>query len=383
MIETIDHIQMTDEFIEKLKNENKVFKYKSKDQNASLTDDYLYFLKKLEEKQTSFNDINEGDVVEGTLVSFDKKEIVIDINFKDNVFVDAKTIDNEMFESFAVGSPIKVMITQISEDPYYIKGSLNDLVKLNITNIVKDHFNDNLHLWATVKESQPAGYFLDLEVENRIVEAFMPNTLAGVNKLHDPQSIVGQRFEVMIETLEQDKGIYVVSRKKYLEELVPERIKQLKKEWTKDKYKVYEGTITGTTPFGAFVEFCDYLTGMIHRYNVSENWQPDEKWSTMKPGMYVNFYIKDIITRKNKVILTQILRESLWDSIKVDDVVKGKVISIKPFGALIQLDEETNGLIQNTYLQKNKIDLKLGQEVDVRVTSIMKDERKINLSLVK
>lgn len=383
MIETIEHVQMTDEFINKLKNEKTVFKYKSKDQNATLTDDYLYFLKRLEEKQSDFIDINEGDVVEGTLVSFDKKEIIIDINFKDNVFVDSKTIDTQMYDSLVVGSPIKVMITYVSDDPYYIKGSLNDLLKLNITNIVKDHFNDNVHLWATVKESQPAGYFLDLEVEGRIVEAFMPNTLAGVNKLHTPQSIVGQRFEVMIETLEQDKGIYVVSRKKFLEELIPERIKQLKKDWTKDKNKVYEGTITGTTPFGAFVEFCDYLTGMIHRYNVSENWQPDEMWNTMKPGMYVNFFIKDIISRKNKVILTQILRNSLWDSIKVDDIVTGKVISIKPFGALIQLDEETNGLIQNTYLLKNKIDLKMGQEVEVRVTSIMKDERKINLSLVK
>jgi small subunit ribosomal protein S1 len=383
MIETIEHVQMTDEFIQKLKNENKVFKYKSKDMNASLTDDYLYFLKKLDEKQSDFIEVNEGDIVEGTVVSVDKKEIIIDINFKDNVFVDSKSIDDQLFESLAPGSPIKVIITQISEEPYFIKGSLNELLKLNISNIVKDHFNDNIHLWATVKESQPAGYFLDLEVEGRIADAFMPNTLAGVNKLYEPQSIVGQRFEVMIETLEQDKGIYVVSRKKYLEELIPEKIKQLKKEWVKDKNKIYEGTITGTTPFGAFVEFCDFLTGMIHRYNVSENWQPDEKWATMKPGMYVNFFIKDIIVNKNKVILTQILRTSLWDTIKVNDIVKGKVISIRPFGALIQLDEETSGLIHSVYLQNNNIELIIGQEVEVRVTSIVKDERKINLFLIK
>ena len=211
----------------------------------------------------------------------------------------------------------------------------------------------------------------------------MPNTLAGVNKLFDPQSIVGQKFEVMIETLEQDKGVYVVSRKKYLEHLIPEKVRQLKKEWYKDKSKVYEGTITGTTPFGAFVEFYEYLTGMIHRYNINQEWQSDEKWSNLKPGMKIDFYIKEIISRKDKIILTQIIRDSLWDTIKVDDIVKGKVIVIKPFGALIQLDEETNGLIQNTYLQKNKIDLKVGQDVEVRVTSIMRDERKINLSLVK
>jgi len=385
MIETYDKIEMslTDDFYEKLKNENKVFKYKNKNKNASLTEDYLYFLKKLEESSAhSFKQIEEGEIVEGTIIDINKREIVIDINFKDNVFVESKTIDQDMFQNLHVGDPINVIVIEISDNPYYIKGSLNDLLKINISNIVKEHFSEDKPFFAIVKESQPAGYYLDLDVEGQIVDAFMPNTLAGVNKLYDPNSIVGEKFEVMIETLEQDKGIYVVSRKKYLETLIPERIKQLKKEWIKDKSKVYIGKITGTTPFGAFVEFCDYLTGMIHRYNVNPEWQTDDKWSTLRPGMDVNFYVKDIITRKNKIILTQIIRESLWDTIKVDDVVKGKVIAIKPFGALIQLDEETNGLIQNTYLQKNKIDLKLGQDIEVKVTSIMKDERKINLSLV-
>jgi ribosomal protein S1 len=384
MIETITdkELVMDNDFFEKLKNENKVFKYENKNPNASLTDDYLFFLKKIEESKTPFKQIEEGEVVEGTIISINEKEIIIDINFKDNVFVETKTIEQNMFENLHVGAPINVMITQISDTPYFIKGSLNNLLKLNISNIVKEHFNDNKFLFATVKESQPAGYLLNLEVEGQIVDAFMPNTLAGVNKLHDPNSIVGQRFEVMIETLEQDKGIYVVSRKKFLEDLIPERIKQLKKDWIKDKNKVYYGKITGTTPFGAFVEFLDYLTCMIHRYNIHPEWQTDEKWATLKPGMEINFYIKDIITRKNKIISTQILRESLWDTIKIDNIVKGKVIVIKPFGALIQLDEETNGLIQNTYLQKNKIDLRVGQEIEVKVTSIMKDERKINLSLV-
>lgn len=383
MIETDVQIPgvMSDEFIDSLKNERKVFKYKSKDLNSSLTSDYLYFLNKIENLKTDYNDINEGDIVEGNVIGINYKDIIIDINYKDNVYVETKTIDKDILENITMGSKIKVMISGISEDPFYIKGSMNDLFKMNVSNVVKDFFNDNKYFFATVKESQPAGYLLDLEVDGQIVDAFMPNTLAGVNKLHDPNSIVGTKFEVMIETLEKEKGIYVVSRKKYLEDLIPERVKQLKKEWIKNKNKIYEGVITGTTPFGAFVEFCDFLTGMIHRYNVSEDWQGDEKWATMRPGMYVNFFIKDIISKKNKIILTQILRESLWDNIKVDDVVKGKVISIKPFGALIQLDEETNGLIQSNYLQKNKIDLEIGQEIEVRVTSIMKDERKINLSM--
>ena len=103
----------------------------------------------------------------------------------------------------------------------------------------------------------------------------------------------------------------------------------------------------------------------------------------MKPGMYVNFYISDIIVPKNKIIMTQILRESIFKTLKVGDIINGKVIDIKSFGALIQLDEETNGLIQSNILSKQKVELKVGDNVDVKVLSIMKDDRKVNLGLTK
>lgn len=379
MIEKIESKNF-DELFENLKNERKV--KKSKDLELSkLTKDYQYFFKKLENPNIDYELIRVGEVVNGNIIEITNRDIIINISYKDDVYVDSRSLEKEMFENLKIGDPIDVMIMEIKENPYIIRGSVTELMKINVSNVVKDCYNNNDYLMATVIESHPAGYSLKMEVDGQIVVAFMPNTLAGVNKLHDPTSIVGQKLEVMIETLEQDKGIYVVSRKKYLESLIPEKIKSLKKEWMKNKEKIYNGIITGSTPFGAFVEFEEVLTGMIHRYNVNDEWRSDEKWSTLKPGMDIDFYIKDIITKKNKTILTQILRESLWDVIKIDDEIKGTVIALKPFGALIQLDEETNGLIQKTYLLKNKIDLHIGQEINVRVTSIMKDERKINLSI--
>jgi predicted RNA-binding protein with RPS1 domain len=61
----------------------------------------------------------------------------------------------------------------------------------------------------------------------------------------------------------------------------------------------------------------------------------------------------------------------------------GTVRDVKNFGALVSLDEETNGLIQNSYLQKNSITLKEGEKVKVKVVSVIKDERKIYLNLDK
>jgi ribosomal protein S1 len=256
-------------------------------------------------------------------------------------------------------------------------------MKLNVSNKVKEAYAENTFFYATIIELIPAGYMLDMEVEGKKVKAFMPNTLAWVNKLTDSKSLTGKRLPVMIETLEQDKGIYVVSHKKYLESLIPEQVRKLKKEWIKNKMKPYIGFITGTTPFGVFIEFYEFLTGMIYRKNIQEEWQTDKKWAEMKPGMYLDFYISDIIVPKNKIIMTQILRESIFKTLKVGDVLNGRVIDIKSFGALISLDDETNGLIQSNILSKQKIDLKQGDKVEVKVLSIMKDDRKINLGLNK
>ncbi|MCB1713103.1 MAG: 30S ribosomal protein S1, partial [Candidatus Riesia sp.] len=254
-----------------------------------------------------------------------------------------------------------------------------------VSDKLKDFYYKNKPLLAMVTEMKPAGFMLDIEMDNVIVNAFMPTTLAGINKLTDDQKdeIIGQKIYVMLETLQMDKGIYVVSRKKYLKTLIKDELKKLKEEFDKNRNVIYDGTVTGTTPFGIFVEFNKCLTGMIHRYNVNEQWTGDDKWGDIKPGMVIQFYVKDIIVKKQKVILTQILRESLWDTIKKDKVMDGTVYDIKSFGVLVKLDEETNGLIQSSYLNKNNVNLSIGHNVKVRVLNVIKDDRKIYLGIVK
>lgn len=375
------NIGMLPDIFDSLVNDNKILKIRSKG-DSTLNEDYLRFLKRIEGGEYIKN-LKPGDVMTGKVVEINKKDVIIDINYKDNVYVDYKTLEADLLDGLQIGSEIEVMITEISDDPYYIKGSVNEIMRLNVSNKVKTSFAENTFFYATITELIPAGYMLDMEVEGMTVKAFMPNTLAWVNKLTDPNSLTGKRLPVMIETLEQDKGIYVVSHKKYLETLIPEQIKNLKKDWVKNRMKPYVGFITGTTPFGVFVEFYEFLTGMIYRKNIQEEWQTDEKWAEMKPGMYVNFYISDIIVPKNKIIMTQILRESIFKTLKVGDILNGRVIDIKSFGALIQLDDETNGLIQSNILSKQKIELKKDDKVEVKVLSIMKDDRKINLGLNK
>jgi ribosomal protein S1 len=224
---------------------------------------------------------------------------------------------------------------------------------------------------VTVKSLNPAGYDVELTHGGVTLPGFMPNTLAGINKLYDPNSIVGQTFNVMIESYAAQEGTYIVSRRKYLQTLIPNAIKEL------EYNRVYSGHVTGTTPFGVFVEFNDCLTGMIHKANVNPEWQ--EKLTTIKPGFQIEFYIKEVI--KDKIILTQILRETLWDTIKNGQIIEGSVKDIKQFGTLVNLDDETVGLIHTSEMEKLGKKFTAGQDLKVKVLSVDRMSRKIFLTV--
>lgn len=358
-------------------DERTIFKYRDliNKPNSSLNEEYLKLLTSCTATNTN---IKLGTIIEGRIVSITKKEITVDISYKDNAIVDIKATDYDLINHLKVNDNVSIIITELGNKPFTIKGSISDLIKLNVSEKIKDYFNNDTPIDAYVKELIPAGYKIELNIDSVNIEAFMPNTLADVNKIYNPQMLVGENIKVMFETLQQD-GVYVVNRKKYLKTLIVDKIKTLKQQ---PKDTVYEGYVTGTTPFGVFVQFEGCLTGMIHKFNINEAYQ--DKISEIKPGTPIDFYVKEVIKNDKQIILTQILKESLWDTIQVDDIYNGKVLSVfsdrKPYGALVELDHETNGLIQNTFLTKNNKELKAGQSIEVRVISIYRDDRKIYLT---
>lgn len=290
--------------------------------------------------------------------------------FKDFVRIENKPSEASYLKNTNIGDSLDVLITEIDEDNYFIKASFVELYEgIARQNLIS--LEEGSAVVCYVREMTPAGYSVDIKFEGVVLPGFMPNTLAGINKLYRPESIVGETFDVMIESYSREEGTYIVSRRKFLQTLVPDEIKKL------EYGIVYNGHVTGSTDFGVFVEFNGCLTGMVHKTNL--NIQPGYSISQITPGLPIEFYIKEII--KDKIILTQILRETLWDSIKVGQILSGKVKDLKPFGALVILDDETNGLIHTSELDKSNQKLKTGQEVKVKVIAVDRANRKIFLSL--
>ena len=290
--------------------------------------------------------------------------------FKDFVRVDDKLSESKYLKYTNIGDTIDILISDVNETVYLIKGSIASIYESRAHENLKS-LKEGESVSAHIKSLNPAGYEIEIFHSGVTLPGFMPNTLAGINKLVNSSSIVGKKFEVMIESYSEQEGTYIVSRRRYLQTLIPNAVKQLTQE------TVYNGHVTGTTPFGVFVEFNECLTGMIHKANVHPDWQ--DKLTEIQPGFQIEFYVKEII--KDKIILTQILRETLWDNIKNGQIIEGVVKETKQFGTLVNLDSETVGLIHTSEMDKLGKKFTAGQAIKVKVLSTDRNSRKIFLTL--
>jgi ribosomal protein S1 len=312
-----------------------------------------------------------GSVVRSTYLGMMSNQYVFSVvGYKDDVRIENKPGEAKYLNSIEIGEQVDLLIMEVVQSTYFIKGSIASLYE-SIAHENMKSLEEGESVTAYIRALNPAGYDVELTNGGVTLPAFMPNTLAGINKLYDPNSIIGDTFQVMVESFSEHEGTYIVSRRKYLQSLIPDEISDL------EFNTLYGGRVTGTTPFGIFVEFNECLTGMIHKANVVEEWQ--NRISEIKPGQEIEFYIKEII--KDKIILTQVLRETLWDNIKNGQLIDGRVKDVKQFGTLVILDDETVGLIHTSEMEKLGKKFTSGQDIRVKVLSVDRSSRKIFLTL--
>lgn len=329
---------------------------------------------KFNDYKTDFPKIYEGLNIQGKIVHIDSNDIYIDINHKDYIYCSLKKENLNVIQALKLGDDIMVTIEKINESPsFYIEGNISALFEKAIRTSVYDMIETQIPIDAFVKDWTKAGYILSMEVRDVKFGAFMPNTIAGVNKLSNPSELVNQTIKVILESYSNDNGTFIASRKRYLETLIPIEIEKLVIG------QEYYGNVTGTREFGVFVEFNDCLTGMIHETNLDDEWKKMLKSGIIQPGMKIPFKIKEIV--KTKLILSQVITPSIWDEIGIGEKYVGIITAVKNFGVLVQLDEETKGLIHESELSKNKsFTPKVGEKVTVKVLSFDRLNRKIYFS---
>lgn len=224
---------------------------------------------------------------------------------------------------------------------------------------------------AKVIEANRGGFFVEVQG----VEAFMPGSLAAPNKIIDFQSYVGKEVKVMIEDFLKEMNSFIVSHKKYLERIIPIKIKEL------SLINQYVGFITGTSKYGIFVEFEEIFTGLLHISKMDETTKTKFQLREYKAGDSIEFYISEI-TKDNRVILTKESPEDKLNKIQKfileskDKIIEASIAAIMKFGVIISTND-LSGLVPLSEFRKRRVMINnflIGDKIKV-VFREFKDEK--------
>jgi predicted RNA-binding protein with RPS1 domain len=223
--------------------------------------------------------------------------------------------------------------------------------------------------YGTITGKNHGGFIISVQG----IDGFLPGSLAATNIVRDFDEMIGKEIPVMVEDYLKESSTFVFSYKKYVSNILPQKIDELNRE------KKYEGSVTGTAKYGIFIEFDDIFTGLIHASKMSPELKEDFKNNRIEPGTKVSFWIKEI-TADKKIILTD--EDPSIRQREIDDfrdaslgVIKGgEVISVQPFGTLVRLQKDIVGMISQKEIKTKKKKYNVGDKVMVTVERVHNDK---------
>ena len=347
--------------------------------------DLLQMMLEHEGRNPSRMRLDIGGTYHGTVFSLTQQWAMIDIDYREMIYVDMSREDADVIEQLKPGTEVDVQIIQdaTTNRRGFILGSVSEGIKTAMFNEIMATIDEGKTAYVgRVKEMIPAGGYI---VNVNGVECFMPGSLAGINKLHDFESIVGDDMYVVPVSYSDKRGTIVVSHREYLKAMIPNAIEALEKDIEGKR----TGMVTGTTKFGVFVEFDECLTGMIHINDLTPEYVTKHKSREIKPGDSIEFYVKEIINN-NKIILSQVETVPVVDPwkdieqrITTPTEVQGTIKSVKDYGLFVDIEDGVTGLLHISEIQ-DVVDIntiKNGDPITVQVTRIESSTRKVFLKL--
>ena len=324
-----------------------------------------------------------GDSYSGKVFAVTQNSASIDIGYRQLIYVNLDKEEGE-FKNIRPGEEVSVIITSpLNDDRKPIMGSVSEGTKRATFQEMLEAIEDQSTAWVgKVKRMlEDAGYMIHING----IDCFMPGSRAGINKLHDFESIVGEEIYVVPVSFSKERKTMVVSHRAYLKTLIPDAIEKLKENLMNE----ITGTVTGSAKYGVFCEFSGCLTGMIHVNDLDGDTLVRHKKREIQPGEEIKFKVKDIISN-TKITLTQ--REDVemnpWLEInkkyKVPSEVDATIKTCKDYGLFVELEPGVVGLLHVSEIGEDKIKTyKPKQDIKVLITKIEEDTKKIFLKLPK
>jgi len=330
----------------------------------------------------TLNSVAEREVIQGTVVSLNKKEVVINIGSKSEGVI--PTSEFRYNPDLKEGDTVDVYV-ETQEDKY---GQL-----------VVSHRIARVHsAWKKVNEVLQTGEIITGFVKCRTkgglivdvfgLEAFLPGSQIDVKPIRDYDVYVGKNMEFKVVKINQEFKNVVVSHKALIEAELEEQKKLIISGL--EKGQVLEGTVKNITSYGVFIDLGG-VDGLVHITDLS--WgrvnHPEE---IVELDQKLNVVILDFDDEKKRIALgLKQLESHPWDALdaemNVGDKVKGKVVVMADYGAFVEIAAGVEGLIHvsemswSQHLRSAQDFLKVGDEVEAVVLTLDREERKMSLGI--
>ncbi len=332
-------------------------------------------------KQSGRPLVTQGEIVVGKIIEVRPKEVLVDIGYKSEGVIPAMEFPD--IKTVKVGDEIDVLVEKLeNKEGTVVLSHEKAEFKKNWDKILTI-CNEGGRIIGKVKSVVKGGL-----VVNVGVEAFLPASQIDVVTPKNLASFVGNSYEFKVVKINQERQNIVLSRRELIEAERNEKRAALLAEMMPGDIR--KGTVKNITDFGAFIDL-NGIDGLLHITDMSWG-RIGHPSDVLKVGQELDVVVLDVNKEKERVSLG--LKQKManpWDNIEtkypVGAKVKGKVVSLVPYGAFVQIEPGVEGLIHVTELSwtkrvaKPSDVLKQDQEIEAVVLGINREEQKISLGI--
>jgi small subunit ribosomal protein S1 len=330
----------------------------------------------------TLTEINEKEVVKGTIVGISDREVILNIGFKSDGLVPLSEFRDT--PDIKVGDEVEVFIENQEDLGGQLILSRKKAKILTAWDNIQKALDQDLVIEGMVKRRTKGGLIVDIFG----VEAFLPGSQIDVKPIRDFDIFVGKKMEVKVVKINYTNDNVVVSHKVLIEkDLEQQKIQILN---NLEKGQVLEGVIKNMTNFGVFIDLGG-VDGLLHITDIS--WgrisHPSE---VLQLDQKVNVVVLDFDDEKKRISLgMKQLTPHPWDSlskdIQVGSQIKGRIVNVADYGAFLEVLPGVEGLIHvsemswSQHLRNPQDFLKVGDEINAVVLTLDRDERKMSLGI--
>ncbi|MBQ5909669.1 MAG: 30S ribosomal protein S1 [Bacteroidaceae bacterium] len=330
----------------------------------------------------TLNRVNEHEVVDGTVIAINKREVVVNIGYKSDGIIPVNEFRYN--PELQVGDTVEVYIEN-QEDK---KGQLVLSHKKARASKSWERVNQALENKEVIKGYIKCRTKGGMIVDVFGIEAFLPGSQIDVKPIRDYDVFVGKTMEFQVVKINQEYKNVVVSHKALIEaELEAQKQEIISKL---EKGQVLEGTVKNITTYGVFIDLGG-VDGLIHITDLSWG-RVNDPHEIVELDQKLNVVILDFDEEKKRIALgLKQLTPHPWDALdvelKVGDKVSGKVVVMADYGAFVEIAAGVEGLIHvsemswSQHLRSAQDFLKVGDEVEAVILTLDRTERKMSLGI--